>query len=563
MTGRKTNRYIQIVITNAPRNQQKSRPLKTLIWRLPILQHVIPIMLRSAPATFLRPCRLLVVLIALALSAVTRAEFAHETSDVPVDESVRFGVLSNGIRYALMTNSEPRDRVSLRLLFKTGSLQENEDQRGLAHFLEHMAFNGSKNYEPGTLIEFFQRMGMNFGGDTNAFTSFDRTVYMIDLPDAKPEHLDEGLQVFHDYSDNLLLLTEEIDRERGIVLSEKRTRDSVEWRSFLAEMEFFFPATRILNRIPIGTEEVLTTAPREAFVDYYNTWYRPERMAIVAVGDFDLDQLEKKIVRQFTSLRARGPARNDPPLDQIDVATGLHVLHHHEPEAGGVTVGIQTLTPYTEEPDTIENRLKDLPRSLAFAMLNRRLSELAKKENSPFSHGNAQAGAVYDIAENSTIELRTQVDHWKAALPIAENELRRALEFGFQRPELAEVIAGMRNGLDQAVKRAATRRSSGLAMSLLSSIADDNVFTTPQTNYDLFMPALDEVTVEACLAAFRKAWSAPTGSSPSSAIPALTFPPTPKLISPLSFAPPKPPNSRPPPRLRKNPSDTPISARRE
>lgn len=448
-----------------------------------------------------------VALLAASLSAAP--PFAHATSDVPVDESVRYGVLPNGLRYALKTNSEPRERVALRLLVETGSLQESADQRGLAHFLEHMAFNGSENYEPGTLIEFFQRMGMSFGGDTNAFTSFDRTVYMIDLPDAKSEHLDEGLQVFHDYSDNLLLLTEEIDRERGIVLSEKRSRDSVEWRSFLAEMEFFFPETRILNRLPIGTEEILTTAPREAFADYYNTWYRPERMAIVAVGDFNLDELEDKITRRFATLKARAPARNDPPLDQVEVAQGLSVLHHHEPEAGGVTVGIQTLTPDEEEPDTIENRLKHLPRNLAFAMLNRRLSELAKKENSPFSSGRANAGSVYDIALNSTIELNTQVDQWQAALPVAENELRRALEFGFQGPELREVIAGMRNGLEQSVKRAATRRSSGLAMGILSSIADEDVFTTPQTNYELFMPALEEVNVQACVKAFREAWNVP------------------------------------------------------
>lgn len=452
----------------------------------------------------LRLCLLLGLIAPLA-----HADFAAASSDVPADESVRYGMLANGFRYALKTNAEPRERVSLRLLIETGSLQETEDQRGVAHFLEHMAFNGSENYAPGTLIEFFQRMGMNFGGDTNAFTSFDRTVYMIDLPDANPEHLKEGLAVFYDYADNMLLLPEEIDRERGIVLSEKRSRDSVEWRSFLAEMEFFFPGTRVFNRIPIGTEEVLTQAPRETFVDYYNTWYRPERMALVAVGDFDLSSLEQKIIDQFSSLQARGPARNGPPLDQVEVATGLAVLHHHEPEAGGVTVGIQTLTPYTEEPDTIENRLKYLPRDLAFAMLNRRLSELAKKENSPFSGGRANAGVAYDIARNVTIELGTQVDRWQDALPVAENELRRALEFGFQRPELREVVAGMRNGLEQAVKRAATRQSSGLAMGILSSIADDNVFTTPQTNYDLFMPALDAVTVEDCVKAFRDAWDVP------------------------------------------------------
>lgn len=453
--------------------------------------------------------RVLAALLALtvALPAIHADTFAHESSDLPVDPTVRFGTLPNGMRYALRANQEPRERTALRLLVEAGSLQETESQRGLAHFLEHMAFNGSDNYPPGTLIEFFQRMGMNFGGDTNAFTSFDRTVYMIDLPDSTEENLDEGLQVFRDYTDGLLLLDEEIDRERGIVLSEKRTRDSVQWRTFLAELDFFYGDTRLAHRLPIGTEEVLTSAGRDEFVDYYNTWYRPERMSIVAVGDSDVDRVERKIIRAFSDVQARGPARNDPPVDSMELKPGTHVLHHNESEAGNVTVGIQALRPYVEESDTAANRIKDLPRDLAFAMLNRRISEIAKSENAPFIGGGGGAGSFYQVSESVSLELTSQTDRWQEALRVAENELRRALEYGFQPAELFEVIAGMRNGLEQAVLRAPTRRSPGLAMGILSSIADDSVFTDPQTNYDLFIPALDEVTLEACNEAFRRAWA--------------------------------------------------------
>ncbi|MEJ6604243.1 MAG: insulinase family protein [Opitutaceae bacterium] len=433
--------------------------------------------------------------------------FTHESSDLPVDETVRYGSLSNGLRYALKTNQEPRDRTALRLLVEAGSLQEKESQLGLAHFLEHMAFNGSENYEPGTLIEFFQRMGMSFGGDTNAFTSFDRTVYMVDLPDSTDDNMEEGLQVFRDYAGGMLLLEEEIDRERGIVLSEKRTRDSVEWRSFLAELDFFYGDTRIAHRLPIGTEEILTNSTREDFVDFYDTWYRPEKMTIVAVGDFDIDDLEKKITNAFSDLTARGPARNEPPTDTVATVEGIHVLHHAESEAGNVTVGIQTVAPYTEEEDTAANRIKDLPRDLAFSMFNRRISEIAKSEGAPFIGGGGRAGSFYQVAENVSVELSSQTDRWQEALAVAENELRRALQFGFQSAELREVAAGMRNGLEQAVRRSPTRRSSSLAMGILSAVADETVFTTPQSSFDLFMPALDEVTIDACNQAFRDAWS--------------------------------------------------------
>ncbi len=460
-----------------------------------------------SPMTYrCRSCLAILSLFAATLTA--QPAFTHETSDIPVDESVRFGVLPNGLRYAIKTNQEPRERTALRLLVEAGSLQESETQLGLAHFLEHMAFNGTKNYPPGTLIEFFQRMGMSFGADTNAFTSFDRTVYMIDLPQSTDDNLREGLQVFRDYADGMLLLEEEIERERGIVLSEKRARDSVDWRSFLAELDFLYGDTRIAHRLPIGKEEVLSTAGRDEFLDYYTTWYRPERMAIVAVGDFDVDAVEGKIIERFSSFSAQGPARNDPPNDSFLAQPGTHILHHAEPEAGNVVVGIQAIGSYVEEPDTAANRIKDLPRNLAFAMLNRRISELAKQENAPFIGGGGGAGTFYKVSESVSLELTSQTNRWPEALALAENELRRALQYGFQGAELREVIAGMRNGLEQSVRRAPTRRSFGMAMGLLSSIADERVFTHPQTNYDLTMPALDEITLEACNAAFREAWAA-------------------------------------------------------
>ncbi|MCF3651859.1 M16 family metallopeptidase [Synoicihabitans lomoniglobus] len=454
---------------------------------------------------------LAVLLLAIlpAASWLSAADFAHEESDLPVDPNVRYGKLDNGVRYALLKNTEPRERTALRLLVETGSLQENENQRGLAHFLEHMAFNGTENYAPDTLIEFFQRMGMSFGADTNAFTSFDRTVYMIDLPDSTAAHLTEGLQVFRDYAGGMLFLPEEIDKERGIILSEKRTRDSVEWRSFVAELDFLYGDTRLAHRLPIGTEEVLSTANRDVFVDYYNTWYRPERMTVVAVGDFDIDQVESEITAAFSDLSARGPARNDPPTDHVQSIEGLRVLHHYESEAGNVAVGIQTAVPFAEEPDTARNRLKDLPRDIALGMLNRRLAELAKQEGAPFSGGYAGAGSFYKISDTGSIELRALTGTWKEALKVAENELRRALQFGFQEPELREVIAGMRNGLEQAVRRAPTRRSPQLAMGVLSAVADETVFTTPQTDYDLVTPALDQITIDLCNAAFRELWSVP------------------------------------------------------
>jgi zinc protease len=467
-----------------------------------------------------RPAACLLALGSLALAALfptflTAAtpppapRFAHETSDLKADPAARFGKLPNGLHYVILANREPRERASLRLVVMAGSLHETEDQRGLAHFLEHMAFNGSTHYPPGTLIEYFQRLGMNFGGDTNAYTSFDHTAYMLELPDTKPATLAEGFKVFGDYAAGLLLVEKEIERERGIILSEKRARDSVEFRQFVAEYKFLLGETLFGKRMPIGEASVIEQAPRATFVDLYDTWYRPERMAVVAVGDFEPAAIEQLITSTFSSFTPRAAARPDPHLGVIPAFDGTRVLYHHEPEAGATTVAIQSMVPAPPEPDTSAQRLKHLPRDLAAAMLNRRLEILSKKEGAPFSRGTLVAHDAFEFYRNAAIELVCQPKQWSEALVVAEQELRRALEHGFQPAELREIVANFRNSLEQAVKTAATRRSSDLAGEIVDALVSGDVFTTPADNLALYAPALEKVTPEQCTQALRDAFSAP------------------------------------------------------
>lgn len=434
--------------------------------------------------------------------------FPHAGSDLKPDSAARYGTLPNGMRYVVRPNKEPKERASLRLLVEAGAIHETEQQLGLAHFLEHMAFNGSTNYGPDELIKFFQRMGMNFGGDTNASTWFTRTLYLLELPDTKAATLAEGLKVFHDYAGGLLLLPEEIEKERGIILSEKRTRDSVGYRTWLATNNFLLHNTMFAKRDVIGTVDVLSKAGRDQFVDYYNTWYRPELMSLVVVGDIDAAAVEKQIVDAFSGIEARAPARPQPDLGKVHHPDGVQVFYHFEAEAPETSVTIATATPYAQEPDTAANRLKYLPRTLAHAMLNRRLSELAKKENAPFTNGSAGAGEAYNFYRQSVMSLSCRSDQWQAALGVADQELRRALEHGFQKPELDEVKATFRNSLEQAVKTAPTRRSQGLADEIADSLLERDVFTTPADDLALYGPALEKITPEDCVEAMRAAWSA-------------------------------------------------------
>ena len=453
----------------------------------------------------------LVTFFALLNVTVAALPFPQSESDLKPDPAARFGTLPNGVRYVIRPNHEPKNRASLRLVVHVGSLNEKPDQRGLAHFLEHMAFNGSAHYAPGTLIEFFQRMGMNFGGDTNASTGFDRTIYLLELPDTKDTTLAEGLRVFGDYAGSLLLRPEDINKERGIILSEKRTRDSVGYRTVVAQLSFLLNGSLFPERWPIGLKSVIEQAQRDRFVDLYNTWYRPDLLSVVVVGDINPDAIEKQIVATFAPLQPRAPARPAPDLGHIETAAlkGVHVFHHAEPEAPDTTVSIGTISSYRHEPDTAANRLKYLPRSLADAMINRRLSILAKQEGAPFTSGSTEVDESFNFYRETAMSLSCRQDQWSRALGVADHELRKALEFGFQPAELAEVVADFRNSLDQAVKTAPTRRSESLATDICDSLVERNVFTDPATDRAVYGPALDRVTVDDCVRALRTAWDVP------------------------------------------------------
>lgn len=459
----------------------------------------------------MRRLALLLPLVALFTFARAALPFEQAESDLRPDPAARFGTLPNGIRYVIRPNHMPKDRASLRLVVAAGSLEEKPDQQGLAHFLEHMCFNGSVHYPPGTLVEFFQRMGMNFGGDTNASTGFDRTIYMLELPDTKPATLQEGFQVFSDYASALLLKPDEINKERGVILSEKRTRDSVGYRTIVSQLGFLLKGSRIPTRWPIGKTDIIEHAQRPQFLDFYNTWYRPDLLSIVVVGDVDPDAVQKQIVAMFSPMVARAPEQPKPSLGHLDMANakGVLVFHHAEPEAPNTTVAIETIQPYHHEPDTAANRLKYLPRTLATAMINRRLSILAKKQGAPFTDGSTGVDESFDFYREGSISLDCRADQWQAALGVADQELRRALQYGFEPAELQEVVANFRNNLDQAVRQAPTRRSESLASEIADSLIDRNVFTSPAEDKALYEPALQHVTVADCLAALRKAWSPP------------------------------------------------------
>ena len=258
--------------------------------------------------------RLLALLFAVMALAVAPASaqaanpWAHQGSDIAPDPAVKFGVLPNGMRYALMHNALPSGAVSIRLSVAFGSLYEADDEQGLAHFIEHMAFNGSRNVPEGEMVKILERLGLAFGADTNASTGQDFTTYSLELPNASDALVDESLLLLRETASELTFDAGAIDRERGVVLSEWRRGDNFQRRRNVQEMQFLLPGARAVERMPIGKAEVLETARREQLVSLYDRYYRPERATLVIVGDFDVAVMEAKVRAKFGDWAGRGAA---------------------------------------------------------------------------------------------------------------------------------------------------------------------------------------------------------------------------------------------------------------
>ena len=396
------------------------------------------------------------------------------------------------MRYVLMPNDTPKDRISLRLLVSAGSLMEDNDQRGLAHFLEHMAFKGSENLPAGDLVQYLERLGMAFGADTNARTSFDSTVYQLELPSNDGQMISNSLKIMRETADRLLIPAAEVDKERGVILSEKRLRNSPEYRSFTTNLEFLLPKSLIPKREPIGDETVISAAPRERFVDFYRTWYRPQRVTLVAVGKLDPAEFAKQIEAQFASFNEQAPAKPNPDVGTIE-PRGPSARLYSDPDAQ-TRVSLQNVTYADPGVDTQASQAKDVALYLANAVLSRRLTSLALQGNAGFTSGSAQSTDLLRFARISTVTLQTRPEEWKKALGVAEQELRRALTYGFTEAELEEQKTTLLSMYEQQAKSAVTRESPQLANEIVDHLTAFNVVTSPQYDVTQLERILPDIT---------------------------------------------------------------------
>ncbi len=424
---------------------------------------------------------------------------------LPRDPAVIEGVLDNGLTYLLMKNQEPEKRVSMHLAVKSGSMVESDPQQGVAHFLEHMLFNGSDHFPPGELIKYFQRIGMMFGGDANAHTGFYETVYDVVLPHGDVESLAEGLLVMRDYAGGALLLESEVNRERGVILAEKRDRDSESYRNFIKSLAFELPGMRVNRRHPIGVEATIQKADAALLRGYYDTWYRPDNMAIVVVGDMDPEEVEGLIKARFASLSARAPEGILPETGRF-THVGHKAFFAHNPEAGSTSVTIEVLRYVERAPDTYEGRRQQLLFDMVSALLENRLDERVGKPGTPFTDGGVGTGTYLRNVRYGIVSAECPPDAWEESLKFLDHTLRSALAYGFTDSEVARVKKEMKNALLQAERTVATRNSRRLASRLIRSFTGEKTVVSPADTRRLFEPVVDAVTKEALHEILKGVW---------------------------------------------------------
>ena len=322
--------------------------------------------------------------------------FPHHNSDLVVETAIEYGRLPNGLRYAVMSNETPSNTATLLMRFDTGSVNEEDGQEGLAHFLEHMAFNGSKNIPEGEMIKRLEKFGLAFGADTNASTSFDETIYQLELPEVNDEILDETLMIMRETASNLTLDPEAIDRERGVILAEKRARTSPAYHASIASLKFYLEGSPFPDRIPIGTEKSIQSVTPENFHDFYKGYYHPDETFIVLVGDFETDYAAGKIEEFFADWTVETAAKADVEINPLG-ARGVEAEYYVDPEIQS-SISLTVMGAPDLRKDTADNRRAGFIESLGNRILSRRLAKIARSGEAAFISASASSSSIYELS---------------------------------------------------------------------------------------------------------------------------------------------------------------------
>jgi zinc protease len=427
----------------------------------------------------------------LMVSAVA-APAQDSSAPLPLDPAITSGTLPNGLKYFIRQNGRPEKRAMLRLAIEAGSMDEDEDQRGLAHMLEHMAFNGSTHFKPGELVSYLESIGARFGPHVNAYTSFDETVYMLDVPTDRPGTLTRGFEALSDFAGGIALDTAEIDRERGVVIEEWRGRLGAGTRMQEPQLKALFGDSRYVNRLPIGTPEVLKSFPPDRIRQFYRDHYRPGRMAVVVVGDIDPTEIERLITQHFSSLQAGGKPRTVYPIPDH---TDTRYVSVSDVEAQGSSVSISHKGPLVPLRTTADYR-RSLVRSLLHQMLNDRFAEIARQPDAPFLRAGSDVDTLGQTVETTSVSARVNDGAAPRGLRALGEEIARVRQHGFGEAELDRAKRSTIASYERAYNERRTSESGGYASELLRYYLSDEAAPGIEAELALARQFLPTITAQ-------------------------------------------------------------------
>jgi zinc protease len=411
-----------------------------------------------------------------------------------LEPAVQTGVLANGLTYYIRKHPKPANRVLLWLAVDAGSVLEEDDQRGLAHFVEHMAFNGTARFEKNTMIDFFERAGMDFGADVNAFTSFDETVYMLQVPTDDAKMLATGYDVLEDWAGAVTFDPTEVDKERGVVIEEWRLGRGANQRVFDKQWPVFLAGSKYAQRKPIGEKEILETAPVERLKAFYRDWYRPDNMAVIVVGDIDPAAVEKEIEARFGDLQnpPNAPKRPNVPVPLLD-ETRVDVQTDKEMSMTQVSVAIKgPRSDYRTENDYRSQLVEEM----FHAMLRARLDEIRQRPEAPYAFSYSYSNQMGRAVDVFSIFAGAKPGQADAAVKTLLVEVERVRRHGFLAPELERVKAEHMRDLERAVAEADTVDGQGYAFELVEHFLEGRTMIGRAADLEFAKKYLPGVTLE-------------------------------------------------------------------
>lgn len=418
----------------------------------------------------------------LAVAIVALISFGQ--TELPVDPSIRIGKLENGLTYYIRHNDKPAQRAEFYLATNVGAFQEEDDQDGLAHFLEHMCFNGTKNFPGKTLLEYLQSIGAEFGRNINASTGFEQTQYMLNnIPITREGIIDSCLLVLHDYSHYVTCDPKEIDAERGVILEERRSRRDANWRMFERALPYYFGDTKMARRTLIGGEEQLKTFKPESLVNFYRKWYNPDMQAVVVVGDFDVDMMEQKIISTFSSI----PAPETPTVKPVIPIPGNEepvVAVLTDPEATSSSIEIMwRMNPIVpkEMAATDAAFVTNMLLEIISSVFSERMETITASASAPFLSGGVGLSPIVEGTDAVMAQVSFKDGEYFTALEAFYTEIERLKRYGITESELERAKLDLISSAERGVEAAPSRKNPAFIYPILNHFFHNSYLIDPET----------------------------------------------------------------------------------